>query len=128
MENILLKECIEKLRNKQVHNLSVSNKIFQEISEYVKFTFYGRIDWEMYSNKRKLFDVNDILSLLNKNDICLLLYNEASLPVIETKIEDFISCIDDVLAVSFDTWVWIKKKNIIIEFFHDGEITLLELS
>ncbi len=80
MENVLLKECIEKLRNKQVHNLSVSNKIFQEISEYVKFTFYGRIDWEMYSNKRKLFDVNDILSLVNKNDICLLLYNESSLP------------------------------------------------
>ena len=99
-----------------------------EFSNYLRFTFYGRIDWQTYSNKQKLFDVNDILSFLDKDNVCLLLYNEVSLPVIETIVEDLIICIDDVLAVSFDTWVWIKKKNIIIEFFHDGEITLLDMS
>ena len=128
MQNILLEECIEKLRNKQVYNLNISDKIFNEFSNYLRFTFYGRIDWQTYSNKQKLFDVNDILSFLDKDNVCLLLYNEVSLPVIETIVEDLIICIDDVLAVSFDTWVWIKKKNIIIEFFHDGEITLLDMS
>ena len=128
MKNILLQECIDSLIIKRVFDDANSKVLFDEFSNKIKFTFYGRVDWKVYPRKKKIENNEDVLFYLDKTDICLLFWNEASLPVIETSLNCFLKNIDDVLAVSFDTWILIREKNIIIEFFHDGEITLLDIS
>ncbi len=124
---ILLKECIEILDTKKVFDFSESKVIFNNFERQIEFTFYGRVDWSKYEAKINIENNLDILTHVDRNDSCYFLWNDMNLPVIESNINNLLNNIDDVLAVSFDTWVWIKTKNIIIEFFHDGIITLLEI-
>ena len=39
-------------------------------------------------------------------------------------IDDILDNIDDVLAVSFDTWLISVDMKRLIEFYHEGDITL----
>ena len=56
------------------------------------------------------------------------MWDNANLPCLKSELKNIIKSIDDVTAVSFDTWVVSSDYNIIIEFYHEGEITLGVLS
>jgi hypothetical protein len=121
----LLQECIDCLKNDIIiHDDSVSLKIFEEFQQKIKFTFYGRIDWSHFSKLFKANNLADISKHLESNENCYVLWNDTSLPVLQTSLESVYLNIDDVLAVSYDTWLYFSEKNIVIEFYHDGEITL----
>lgn len=126
--NILLKECIDALDTKKVLSFSESKAVFDNFQSQIEFTLYGRVNWRKYESKISIENNIDILTYLDKNDSCYFLWNDMNLPVIESNINNLLNKIDDVLAVSFDTWIWIEAKNIIIEFFHDSSITLLEIA
>ena len=68
----------------------------------------------------------EILNHVSPEDKCLVLWNDMSLPVIETTVASFLKNIDEVLAVSFDTWLVVNSKSVIIEFFHDRLIKLVK--
>lgn len=57
-----------------------------------------------------------------------VMWDNANLPCLKSELKNIIKSIDDVTAVSFDTWVVSSDYNIIIEFYHEGEITLGVLS
>ena len=48
------------------------------------------------------------------------MWDEENLPCLKSELKDIINSIDDVTAVSFDTWAVSSDYNIIIEFYHRG--------
>lgn len=44
--------------------------------------------------------------------------------MIESDLYTVIEVIDDVTAVSFDTWLFSPNEGVVIEFHHDGEIII----
>ncbi|MFL0143628.1 CDI toxin immunity protein, partial [Tenacibaculum maritimum] len=61
------------------------------------------------------------------SEYCYIFWNDESLPVIKTKFNLFLKNIDDVLAVSYDTWILSNSEKIIIEFFHDDIISVINI-
>ncbi|WP_024771413.1 CDI toxin immunity protein [Aquimarina macrocephali] len=123
----LLQECIDALDSDiEVFIDKESEELFEEFEKLVKFNQYGRIDWEQYSDKVSIVS-DEQLNNLFESEYCYIFWNEMSLPVIKTKLELFLKNLDDVLAVSFDTWILSGSKNIVVEYFHDDKITLTPL-
>lgn len=120
----LLEECIEALPYAHVITGNESDFLFKQFENRLPFTSYGRIDWENLTGFYPIEKKRDILNFVNIEDSCLILWNDMSLPVIRTTIGFLLNSIDDVLAVSYDTWIYIESKETIIEFFHGGKITL----
>ncbi|WP_456297627.1 CDI toxin immunity protein [Haloplasma contractile] len=63
------------------------------------------------------------LNLLNED--VYILWDDGSLLAIKSKLKHIISTIDDITAVSFDTWLFHPSMRISIEFYHENEITLV---
>lgn len=53
-----------------------------------------------------------------------VIWPDAEIPIIKCNIDDILDNIDDVLAVSFDTWLISVDMKRLIEFYHEGDITL----
>jgi hypothetical protein len=94
-------------------------------------TSWARIDWEKINEKVNLVSSNElVLSLnnyFNKKELeshPYILWNDGSLPAIEAKLEQIVRVIDNVTSVSFDTWIFSPELGYVIEFYHEGEITL----
>ncbi|WP_459209008.1 CDI toxin immunity protein [Bacillus mojavensis] len=52
-----------------------------------------------------------------------LLWNPSDFPVVRTTLENAIEVLDNVLAVGSDTYMY-SDHGFVIEFFHDGEVTI----
>lgn len=121
----LFQECVDALKKEVIlYDDETSFKIFENFEDKISFTFYGRIDWSNFSKFFKLNNLDGIRNYIDFTDNCYVLWNDESLPVLQTSIESVYLNVDDVLAVSYDTCLYVFEKNIIIEFYHDGEITL----
>lgn len=53
-----------------------------------------------------------------------IIWDNIMLPCIKSTLFHIIQVIDDVLVVSFDTWIVDLNVEIIIEFHYEGSITL----
>lgn len=53
-----------------------------------------------------------------------IIWDNANLPSIKSTIQTVWENFDDVAAVSFDTWLYCPTEGWVIEFYHDGDITL----
>ncbi|MGQ0437679.1 CDI toxin immunity protein, partial [Bacillus sp. B-TM1] len=56
--------------------------------------------------------------------IIYIIWDEASLPIIKTNLHQILQVIDDVTAVSFDTWLYSPNLGYAIEFYHEGEVRI----
>jgi hypothetical protein len=125
----LLEKCIAALRpDAKIYESQQGELLHKNFQDDIKFTEWGRIDWSGYPQRIQitslsLLQISDELNFLK--DPFLIFWDEASLPVIESPIQNIINAVDDVTAVSYDTWVYHPERKIIIEFFHEGDITLL---
>ncbi|KGO79344.1 hypothetical protein Q763_13995 [Flavobacterium beibuense F44-8] len=123
----LFEECIEVLgESARVLDKTETDIVFKKFENSVPITWYGRIDWENLNDFEEIQNSKEILNHIRAEDKCLVLWNDMSLPVIETTVASFLENIDDVLEVSFDTWLVVNSKNVIIEFFHDRLIKLVK--
>lgn len=52
----------------------------------------------------------------------IILFDQKDIPCISCKLAAVIENIDDILAVSFDTWILSKDIKEVIEFYHEGTI------
>lgn len=126
----LLKECIEALGNKcEIKASSETVSIFNEFKKRFPLTAWGRIDWSQTKViKKGVYSYEFIPKILevftNQQTDVLILWDEATLPVIKSKLDLVISVIDDVTAVSSNTWIYALSENKVVEFFHDGNITV----
>ncbi|WP_338764786.1 hypothetical protein WAF17_00305 [Bernardetia sp. ABR2-2B] len=120
----LLDECIEALEpNVKVFDLELSHEIVNRMPDNYPFTIYGRIDWGKVEKKRAIS--NSLLpSILDISDEVYVIWDGSTNNVLKTKIENVMKNIDDVLAVSFDTWLMQLDGNYIIEYHHNGNINL----
>ncbi|WP_442601931.1 CDI toxin immunity protein [Paenibacillus sp. KN14-4R] len=121
----LFEECIEALDGSSI----ILNEIEaqEEFNRFKKvFSFsYGRIDWSQVEEKESIKVVSDVLNRVNniEGDF-LIIWDNARLPIVKSNLDSIFNSLDDVLAVSFDTWLYRPEDGTIIEFFHEGDITI----
>ncbi|AYB38274.1 MULTISPECIES: CDI toxin immunity protein [Brevibacillus] len=121
----LLDECIEALDNCYILNEDEKKQVENNFYSLVPLTNWGRIDWDKFDSKIEITQVEDILNLCNESNFYIIW--SVNDPILKSNINDILNKIDDVTAVSFDTWLLSEDKKIIIEFYHEGEVTLGKL-
>lgn len=119
----LLEECLGLLGKKiEVLSKEETDTIFESMLKIFPTTPWGRIDWNEVNHKR-LSSISEIKKYISEKKEVYILWDEASLPSIKTSISNLLSHIDNILAVSFDTWLYFPDDKCVIEFYHEGEIT-----
>ena len=124
--NMLLQDCIESTGGK-VLPYDDGNKISEEVQSKIPF-LNGRVDFSRFKYKNRMNTISSINELINSSIEFYVMWDEANLPCLKIELKDIINSIDDITCVSFDTWVVSLDHNIIIELYHEGEITLGILS
>lgn len=124
----LFDECIEAL-SEDVHVLSDNNReqVLSNFESSFLFSKWGRIDWDKLSNHAEVNTIDEIISFLYKNmneysNVVYVIWDEGMLPIIQSTLDKVFEVIDDVTAVSFDTWIFSPSSGYVIEIFHDGEV------
>ncbi|NFP90988.1 hypothetical protein [Clostridium sporogenes] len=122
----LYEECVEALKdNYTILGNNDKNRILTQLENKFLFTNYGRIDWDRVIKKEQVNDNLDIIEeLVRNNTKVYIIWDEETLPVIKSDLFTVINAIDDITAVSFDTWIFSADKEFVIEFYHDGEIKI----
>lgn len=123
---MLLQDCIESTGGK-VLPYDDGNKISEEVQSKIPF-LNGRVDFSRFKYKNRMNTISSINELINSSIEFYVMWDEANLPCLKIELKDIINSIDDITCVSFDTWVVSLDYNIIIELYHEGEITLGILS
>lgn len=126
----LLDECIEALR-KDVHLLS-DDKREQVLNNFecsFPFTDWGRVEWEKVPQHAEVKTIDDVVSFLQQNvkkysNVVYVIWDEGTLPIIQSTLDMVLEVIDDVTAVSFDTWIFSSSSEYVIEIYHDGEVKI----
>lgn len=82
-----------------------------------------------YSKNGDIYNTDEIKSYLYKcfgsySNTVYIIWDEATLPIIKTDLHQVLQVIDDVTAVSFDTWIYSPDTGYVIEYYHDGEIRI----
>lgn len=124
-------ECIEALGEQAIilENKEIQELVTDKMEKSFPITSWGRINWEKVNKKITIQSVYDLIPLLKKTEKKVaepiyIVWDDAGIPLIKSKLEPIIKNIDDVTAVSFDTWLYCPSEGWIVEFHHDGEITL----
>ncbi len=123
----LFDECIEAL-GEDLHVFSDNNR--EQILSNFESSFlfkWGRIEWEKVSNHAEVNTVDEIISFLDQNvdeysNFVYVIWDEGTLPIVQSTLDKVLKVIDDVTAVSFDTWIFSPSTGYVIEIFHDGEV------
>jgi len=122
----LLNECIDVLSvNSRIFSHMRSQEIVMKMEDEFKFTKWGRVDWRSIPHKFTIKEISELnIYTVDFNNNFYVIWNEYNLPVIETTIGDIIKNFKDIVAVGFDTWIVNFDEGIIIENYHEGEITI----
>ena len=51
-------------------------------------------------------------------------WDEATRPAVKSDLHHVLNHIEDVTIVSFDTWLFSPAEKYVIEFYHEGEVTI----
>lgn len=120
MSNALFEECLAALGSYKIAKLYEAKMAHANLKQ----TDYGRLDFRRYKASRGM-SLSELRSLPDFS--CYIIYNNAELPVIKCRFKQVLNCLDDVLAPALDTWILDEKYTRIIEFYLDGQITLVEI-
>lgn len=107
--NVLLQECLLTLgNNKKILALEQQKQILVR--------FNSVLPRLMDSNRKKsVQSVRELLPQWGNNPVYII-WDEESLPIIKTDFESILVCIDDVIAVAFETWITTMEMNQFIQF------------
>ncbi|MCW9134405.1 hypothetical protein OF830_26875 [Bacillus paramycoides] len=126
----LLDECIEALgENIVVFEGEEREKFLNSFENSFPITTWARIDWDKIQNYLDIYHIDEIEPYLYNryslhSNIVYIIWNEASLPIIKTNLHQILQVIDDVTAVSFDTWIYSQDVGYVIEYYHEGEVRI----
>lgn len=103
--------------------------LFKEVMKQFPFTRWGRIDWALVERKMSAASVAEVLPLLVSSGIetseaVFIIWDEVTLPAIKTDVQAVLHHRWEVTMVSFDTWIFCPEHKYVIEFYHEGEITI----
>ncbi len=124
--NILLQECLVALnKNQYTLNDKEEKLVFEMFNVKVPTLEWGRVDWRNINSYNKIENVFQLLDRIKNNEYYIIWGK--GLPILKSNIDSIIDCIDDITAVSFDTWLFATNYSEIIEFYHEGEIVIGEI-
>lgn len=112
--NELFKECLQNLRYARIieddtENQQVLDFIFKERGHF------GGIDKDLCSAIK-----------LNVDTSYYIVWDNAELPVVQSRGENILKCLDDVLAVSFETYIVPEHFSAVIHSDDYGRISIWE--
>ena len=120
--NILLKECITALASDaEVLKKEDAEKIYKIFNETIPFLPWG-IDWKQLKSVHIVDDFKKLKDVC-RSEYFYIIWN-AELPVIKSDLLSIIRCIDDISAVEPDTWLFSSNYEEVVEFYHEGRITV----
>ena len=124
----LFDECLEALgEQKEILSEELTVKYFNSLSKQFPITSWARIDWEKVKNKKRIEYSDELFKWLKDNGIAdtsvIILWNPSDDPAVKTTLENALAVIDDVTAVGSDTFMY-SELGYVIEFYHDGEVTV----
>lgn len=125
----IYEECLVALgNNAKAMSRKETKDIFEEMIGIYPITSWGRVDLDKINRKIRVASIQDGINKIKEEKLIdgdvYILWDEASLPAVKTKIESVVNAIYDITAVSFDTWIFCPSKKYLIEFYHEHEITL----
>ncbi len=128
----LFEECILALDGHAFKmNVEKTQELFIEMNTKFPMTQWGRIEWNITSNKLVGIEERDILIklaevCLDVNNEVYILWDNANLPAIKSDLAKVLDVIDDIVSVSFDTWIFCPESNYVIEFYHEdvGKVSI----
>lgn len=130
----MFEACLKALgSNTLILSKQETSDIFKVFKSVVPITEWGRIDWEKVGEKKTIKSTSEIMEVLhnhfkNFDTGVVILWDDGSLPAVQTDLENITRVIEDVTAVSFDTWIFCQTNKYVIEFYHEGETTIGFLS
>lgn len=120
----LLEECIEILGN-DICVLNGDEKLAMEDKFYgiIPLTTWGRINWDKFKDTKEVKELRD-LNLIEGNKKYYIIWGDTEKPIIKSALVNILNNLDDVLAVSFDTWLLAEDESMVIEFYHESDVTI----
>jgi hypothetical protein len=91
---------------------------------------WGRIDWNVINNKKIISDMQDIFCelKLNKKDTqepIYIIWGDANLPSVKCILADVLANIDMAVFLGGTAlWLYNPIQKWVVEFYHDGDITI----
>lgn len=94
--------------------------------EAMPWVRWGRIDWSKVEASREVTTdsvMDDLreLGIPDENPEVIIMWFAVGRPVLETNLKNVLSHMDDVTAVSFDTWIVDKNRRFVLEHFHEDD-------
>ncbi|EJQ03419.1 hypothetical protein IE3_05454 [Bacillus cereus BAG3X2-1] len=126
----LLEECIEALgENIEISDNNQGKMIVKSFGNTFPITSWGRVDWSNLQNYGDLYNEDEIKLYLQNcfgtySQTVYIIWDNARVPIIKTNLHQVLKVIDDVTAVSFETWIYSPDMGYVIEYHHDGEIRI----
>lgn len=122
----LFEECLVAIgKEAKVLSEKETSKVFDSFTTMFPITTWGRIDWEKVKHRKRITVINCLDGhIYSSKDDVYILWDEASLPAIKLTLDSVLSVINEITAVSFDTWIYCPINRYVIEFYHDGEINI----
>lgn len=110
IESLEIADILSEYDNSLIKSLFIDSIIFN-------FSGNGKVNWNLVEH----FDLQEIEEVLNynaiiENDLCYIIWNDKSLPIIKTTIKCIINSFDDVSAINFDTWFFLPQRKTVIEY------------
>jgi len=126
-----LKECLEALGQNKVVISDEEKKdtIIEKMLDSFPPTLWGSISWKEVEDKISIKKIDEISFYLDKYSkknphAIYIIWHEADLPIVKTNFKNILDNLFDVKEVSCDTWLYSPEDNWVIEFHHDGNITI----
>ncbi|MEW4411892.1 hypothetical protein [Clostridium sp. AN503] len=111
--NLLLQECFTVLgKNKIILSLDQQEKVLSD--------FNKKITDLCKTEGREINSVEEIISKWTEK--IYIIWDESSLPVIQTDLTSVIGYEDDIAAVAFETWIVSENMSKFLQFSDNGKI------
>ena len=121
----LFDECVEALfPNVEILSEDMSTKVARNMINIFPFSKYGRVEWSDVNDKKEIVNQEVIKSLVDISEDIYIIWDDASCRVIKSNLKVVLENIDDVVAVSFDTWLMQVEGKYVIEYHHNGNINI----
>lgn len=127
--DVLFQECKIVLNKCTILSLKESKEIFSRFENLYPILSSGSINWKNFKGTLvKIFSVSELSAYINKSSKYYILWDKNNIPCILCDFCEILKNINDVLAVSFNTWLLSMDYKEVIEFYHLGNITIGQIN
>ena len=106
-----------------------TNDLLKELLQQFPFTRWARIDWAGIKHYHAITSAAEVIPFLREyskdlSEPIFVIWDEGTLPEVKSDLRHVLRHIEDVTIVSFDTWLFSPSQKYVIEFYHEGEVTI----